>query len=316
MSTGLLRPQPNFKMKKSLSTWPELPTPDEWSEALENLHLWSQIVGKLKLKHSPWINHSWHTTFYVSATGLTTSLIPQQNGGFEISFNFIDHRLDIQTVGGENRQLPLEPMTVADFYERLTGKLNELGITTAIYDKPVELPDPIKRFPENRDHIAYDAESTQRFWRALTDASRVFTQFRAGFTGKSSPVHFFWGAFDLAVTFFSGRTAPEHPGGVPNCADWVMQEAYNRELASFGFWPGTGYGEAAFYAYAYPEPDGYRSAESLPEGAYYEESLGEFLFPYRAVRNSPDPDNTLLTFLETTRSAAMKNGNWSPDLLK
>ncbi|MEX0646890.1 MAG: DUF5996 family protein [Balneolaceae bacterium] len=296
---------------KALPSWPELPTPDEWKETLDNLHMWTQIVGKIRLLYMPWINHSWHTTFYLSATGLTTSLIPQTYGGFEISFNFIDHRLNIKTVGGENRTIDLQPMTVAEFYHDLKVKLNELDISAEIYEKPVELPDPIVPFPQNNKHAAYDKEAVYRFWRALIDVHKVFTKFRAGFQGKASPVHFFWGAFDLAVTFFSGRKAPRHPGGIPNCPDRVMEEAYSRELSSAGFWPGGGnVAEPAFYAYAYPEPDGYRTAASLPEGAFYHESLGEYLFPYRIVRNSENPDETLLSFLKATYEAASIHGDW------
>ncbi len=290
--------------------WPELPLPNEWSESFENLHLWSQIVGKIRLEYTPWINHSWHTTLYVSANGLTTSLIPHTQGSFEIAFDFINHQLRVNTVDGSHRQFRLEPMTVADFYHKLMQALDELGINVNIFKKPVELPNPITAFPENDHSEAYDGDAAHRFWRSLVDAHRVFTRFRAGFLGKSSPVHFFWGAFDLAVTRFSGRTAPPHPGGIPNCADWVMEEAYSHELASFGFWPGAGYGEAAFYAYSYPEPEGYRDAPGLPQGAFYHEPMGEFLLPYSEVQKDSDPDKKLYDFLQATYESAANNGNW------
>jgi len=290
--------------------WPELPALEEWSDTLENLHLWTQIVGKIRLKYMPWINHSWHTTLYVSAHGLTTALIPYINGGFEIEFDFIDHRLNINTVSGKARQIQLQPMTVADFYHAVKENLSELGIPLEIYEKPVEIPDPILPFPEDNKHKAYDKESVYLFWCALTNAHRVFADFRARFIGKSSPVHFFWGAFDLAVTRFSGRTAPKHPGGAPNCADWVMEEAYSHELSSAGFWPGTGYGEPAFYAYAYPEPEGFRQGTPLPKEAHYYEQLGEYVFPYSALRKYNNPDETLLTFFQATYEAAADHGNW------
>jgi len=303
----MIRNNPDMK---TIQLWPELPALEEWIDTLKNLHLWTQIIGKIRLTYMPWINHSWHTTLYVSAHGLTTSFIPHDNSGFEVEFDFVNHRLNINTVHGKDRQIQLQPMTVADFYHAVKENLSELGIPLEIYEKPVEIPDPILPFPEDHKHKAYDKESVYRFWRALTDAHRVLTRFRAGFIGKVSPVHFFWGAFDLAVTRFSGRTAPKHPGGAPNCADWVMEEAYSHELSSAGFWPGTGFGEPAFYAYAYPEPDGFRNASPLPKEAFYYEPLGEYVFPYRALRKYNNPEETLLAFLRATYEAAADQGNW------
>ncbi|MEX1135873.1 MAG: DUF5996 family protein [Balneolales bacterium] len=290
--------------------WPELPAPAEWQPTLDTLHLWTQIAGKIRLRHMPWINHSWGVTLYVSSRGLTTTLVPHPAGDFEIEFNFVDHRLDIRRVTGRSLSFDLKPMTVADFYRQTMDSLGQLGITTHIYPKPAELPDPITPFPEDTIHTAYDPEMVHRYWLALTHAHRVFTTFRARFSGKVSPVHFFWGAFDLAVTRFSGRIAPKHPGGAPNCPVWVMEEAYSHELSSAGFWPGTEVGEAAFYAYAYPEPDGFRTAAVKPETARYHDDLGEFVLPYDAVRNARDPDGALLFFLESTCQAAAEYGRW------
>ena len=258
----------------------------------------------------PWINHSWHVTLYVSSGGLTTSLIPHPSGDFEMEFNFTDHRLEIRKISGQNLSFELKAMSVAEFYAKTRNGLKQLDLETEIYPMPVEIPDPIVAFPENTEKATYDSEAMHRFWLALTNAHRVFTQFRSNFTGKVSPVHFFWGAFDLAVTRFSGRPAPKHPGGAPNCADWVMEEAYSHELSSAGFWPGTGLGEAAFYSYAYPEPEGYRSAEIKPEKAWHSEELGEYLLSYDTVQQAPKPDEILLQFLESTHKAASQNGSW------
>lgn len=297
-------------------SWPELPAPAEWQKTLDMLHLWSQIVGKIRLEHMPWINHSWHVTLYVSSRGLTTSLIPHSSGGFEIEFNFVDHRLEIRKVNGKEISFELELMSVADFYHKTLDNLHQLQIETGIYPKPVELPDPIMPFPENTDRVPYNADAAHNFWLALTNVHRVFTRFRSEFSGKVSPVHFFWGAFDLAVTRFSGRTAPKHPGGVPNCPDWVMEESYSHELSSAGFWPGTGLGEAAFYSYAYPEPEGFREEDIKPDSARYDEELGEYLLSYDSLRTASNPDEVLLTFLQTTYKAAAVNGNWNREALE
>lgn len=291
-------------------SWPELPALSEWKQTLDTVHLWTQVIGKVRLKHMPWINHSWHVTLYVTSSGLTTSLIPHVDGGFEIEFNFQNHRLEIRTVNRDNIFFDLQPMSVAEFYQKVMTALRQLDIVTNIYTKPVEIPDPIIPFPEDNKHASYDPEYIRQFWLALTHAHRVFTDFRSRYSGKVSPVHFFWGSFDLTVTRFSGRTAPKHPGGVPNCADWVMQEGYSHELSSAGFWPGTGLGEAAFYSYTYPEPKGYRSYSIAPEPAWFHEDLGEFVLPYKAVKNSADPEEVLITFLQSTYEAAAANADW------
>ncbi|WP_232835118.1 DUF5996 family protein [Pleomorphovibrio marinus] len=296
--------------------WPKLQEPSKWQETLDTVHLWSQIIGKIRLENTPWVNHSWHVTLYVSSRGLTTSLIPHPSGGFEIEFNFIDHRLEISTVNGSRVSFELKSLSVADFYHQTMDKLQELNITTTIYTKPVEIPDPITAFPDDTTHANYDAEPMHRFWLALTHIHRVFSRFRADFLGKVSPVHFFWGAFDLAVTRFSGRLAPKHPGGIPNCPDWVAEEGYSHELSSAGFWPGTGLGEPAFYAYAYPEPEGFRTEAIEPDAAFYHTELGEYILPYESVRSSSNPDETLLRFLKTTYQAAAVNGNWNQNALE
>jgi len=298
------------------STWPSLSPLAEWQSSLNAIHLWSQIIGKIRLAHMPSVNHYWHSTLYVSARGLSTNLIPHLNGGFEIEFDFVSHQLHIRKVNGTHRSFPLEAMSVADFYHKTLEGLNQLQIDTLIYAKPVELPDPILPFPDDVEKAPYDAEAIHTFWLALTDVQRVFARFREDFLGKVSPIHFFWGAFDLAVTRFSGRPAPRHPGGVPNCPDYVMQESYSHELSSAGFWPGTGLGEAAFYAYAYPEPDGYKTAKVLPQEAWYSTEMGEYLLTYEAVRNSPNPDEALLQFLQTTYEAAATFGNWDRKALE
>ncbi len=289
--------------------WPSLPLED-WQDSYSTLHLWSQIVGKIRLTQTPWVNHSWHVPLYVSARGLTTSAIPYQRQTFQIDFDFIDHQLIILASDGRQEQFALEPMSVADFYEKTMSSLARLGFEVTIYPRPVEIPDPIVAFDEDTKLAAYDKQSVTRFWRILTQVNRVFTEFRSRFHGKVSPVHFFWGAFDLAVTRFSGRTAPKHPGGAPNCADWVMEEAYSHEVSSAGFWPGAGLGEPAFYAYAYPAPEGFADYPVKPEAAYYHAELGEFVLPYEALRNAEDPDSALMDFLQTTYEAAAVLANW------
>ncbi len=295
--------------------WPSLPLED-WQDSYTNLHLWTQIVGKVRLSQTPWINHSWHVPLYVSARGLTTTSIPHKNGTFQIDFDFCDHQLIIYASDGRKEQFALEPMSVADFYQKIMSSLARLGFEVSIYTKPVELPDPILPFEENTQLAAYDKDAVARFWRILVQVNRVLTAFRSRFTGKVSPVHFFWGAFDLAVTRFSGRTAPKHPGGMPNCADWVMEEAYSHEVSSAGFWPGAGLGEPAFYAYAYPAPEGFKDYPIKPEAAYYHAELGEFILPYEAVRAAEDPDAALMDFLQTTYEAAAVLANWDRDTLE
>jgi len=306
----------DYSHKKQLQpSWPELPELSDWEETFNTLYHWTKIVGKIRMENMPWVNHSWHVALYVSSRGLTTSLIPHQNGGFEIEFNFVDHRLEIKTVSGQQISFALEPMSVADFYDKIVEGLQRLGIDCDIYTKPVEMPGTVSHFHENTQHDAYDKKAVHRYWLGLTNTHRVFTQFRSRFMGKVSPVHFFWGAFDLAVTRFSGREAPTHPGGAPNCADWVMEEAYSHELSSAGFWPGTGLGKAAFYSYAYAEPEGFQTASIEPDDAYYHEELGEYVLDYEDVRKAANPDEFLLRFLQSTYEAAAKNGNWDLEAL-
>jgi hypothetical protein len=295
---------------KSLSDpWPELPYA-AWRATSETLQLWTQIVGKIRLARTPWLNHSWHVALYVTARGLTTSPIPDGARSFQIDFDFIDHSLQISTSDGRQRQLPLVAQSVAAFYSAVMAALAELGINVEIDDKPNELPDPI-RFGEDHVHASYDPDAAHRFWQVLRQTDRVFAQFRTAFLGKSSPVHFFWGSFDLAVTRFSGRSAPRHPGGVPNLPDAVVQEAYSHEVSSAGFWPGGGAIEyPAFYSYSYPEPEGFRATRIKPDTAFFSEQLGEFILPYDAMRTAADPDKALLDFLQSTYEAAANAAKW------
>jgi len=295
--------------------WPELPL-EQWQDTYETVHLWSQIVGKVRLSQMPWVNHSWHVPLYVTARGLTTSLVPYGPRTFEIDLDFIDHRLQIAVSSGERCSFSLEPVSVAEFHGKLMRGLAELGIELRIWPIPVEIPGPVQPFHENETQTSYDSAAVGRFWQALLQIHRVFTVFRARFIGKVSPVHFFWGAFDLAVTRFSGRTAPKHPGGAPHCADWVMQEAYSHEVSSAGFWPGAGLGEAAFYAYAYPQPDGFREYPVRPQAAYYHQELGEFILPYEAVRTADEPDTALLEFLQSSYEAAADLAGWDRNQLE
>jgi hypothetical protein len=293
----------------SAPTWPELPYA-AWAETCATLHLWTQIVGKVRLSKSLWVNHSWHATLYVTARGLTTSLIPDGQRQFQIDFDFLDHQLSVLVSDGSAGVLPLAPMSVAEFYRRVMGLLGDLGIRIRIRAVPNEVPDPIP-FGQDRRHAAYDADYVTRYWRVLVQVERVFKAFRARFTGKCSPVHLFWGSNDLAVTRFSGRFAPEHPGGIAHLPDAITREAYNQEVSSAGFWPGGGPVEhAAFYAYCYPASDGFADQPVQPAGAYFAERLGEFLLPYDAVRAATDPDATLLAFLQSTYEAAAQTANW------
>jgi len=290
-------------------TWPALPLA-AWEDTRATLHMWTQIVGKVRLAQSPWINHSWHVTLYVTARGLTTSPIPHGERSFEIEFDFASHRLVVRTSGGASGGFDLRPQPVAAFYASLMSEMRRLGLPVEIHRRPNEVPDPIP-FDEDELHCSYDAEYAHRFWRILVQANRVFTEFRARFLGKCSPVHFFWGALDLAVTRFSGRRAPPHPGGVPNLPDWVTREAYSEEASSCGFWPGGGpVPYPAFYAYAYPEPAGFAAAPVRPDGAFYSDALGEFILPYGVVRQAASPDRTLLEFLQTTYAAAADLAGW------
>ncbi len=289
--------------------WPPLPY-GEWKSTCETLQLWTQIVGKVRLAQTPWLNHSWHAPLYVTARGLSTSLIPHGRRAIDLEFDFIDQTLIMRSTEGPARDIVLEPMSVADFHRRVLAALAEMGTPVAINGAPNEMPSAI---PFTEDHAArdYDPDAAQRFWRILVQAHRVFSHFRTGFLGKASPVHFFWGSFDLAVTRFSGRPAPPHPGGVPHLPDAVAREAYSHEVSSAGFWPGGGAIDyPAFYSYAYPEPAGFRAAPVRPAEALFNAALGEFLLPYEAVRTAADPDAVLLAFLASTYEAAADNAGW------
>ena len=293
----------------TLEAWPPLPL-SAWQETQVTLHMWTQIVGKLRLAQTPWVNHSWHVTLYVTSRGLTTSPIPYATRTFEVDFDFIDHQLLIRTSTGATRTIPLRPRSVADFYAAVMTALHELGLDVHIRPRPNEVQEAIP-FPEDHVHAAYDADAANRFWRVLVQSDRVLKQFRARFIGKCSPVHFFWGSFDLAVTRFSGRPAPPHPGGVPNFPDWVAREAYSHEVSSCGFWPGGGpMPMPVYYAYAYPEPPGFSAASVAPEGAFYSPEMREFVLPYDTVRTAASPDDALLAFLQTTYEAAANLGGW------
>jgi hypothetical protein len=288
--------------------WPELRY-DSWRDTLQTLHLWTQIVGKVQLALTPWVNHGWHVALHVNAGGLGTGPIPLGSDSFTLEFDFVSHRLVVRTSRGAVQALALAPQTVADFYQRLMRLLADMGVTVRIKELPNEVPDPI-RFSEDRRHHSYDPKATQTFWRALVQVDRVLRRFRSGFLGKVSPVHFFWGSFDLAVTRFSGRPAPKHPGGVPGLPDAVTREAYSDEVSSAGFWPGNdAYPQAAFYSYAYPEPAGFRTAP-VASGAAFEAQLGEFILPYETVRVAADPEAVLLDFLSSTYAAAAEKGGW------
>jgi len=295
--------------------WPELPFA-AWRDTCATLQLWTQIVGKIRLALTPWLNHSWHVTLYVTSRGLSTSPIPDGLRSFEIAFDFIAHLLKISTSDGASRQFALAGHSVASFYAAVMAALAELGIHVAIDEIPNELPDPI-RFTEDTQHASYDGDAVQRFFQILVNTDRVFKQFRTGFIGKASPVHFFWGSFDLAVTRFSGRRAPRHPGGVPHLPDDVACEAYSHEVSSAGFWPGGGAIDyPAFYSYAYPEPAGFRAVKARPDAAFFSEALGEFVLPYDAVRTAENPDRALLDFLESTYQAAADAAKWDRDALE
>jgi len=290
--------------------WPELPSA-AWKDTRDTLHLWTQVIGKIRLAKTPWLNHSWHVALYVTARGLTTSPIPDGARSFEIEFDFIDHVLWLRASDGHSRQVELRPVSVAEFYADVTIALKELGIAAAIRTMPCEIANCMP-FEADTVHASYDAEYASRFWRALASAQKVLAHFRTGFLGKVSPVHFFWGSFDLAVTRFSGRRAPRHPGGVPHLPDAVAREAYSHEVSSAGFWPGGGgpVEEAAFYSYAYPAPAGFAAARAKPAAAYFNTDLGEFILPYAAVRTARDPDAALMEFLQSTYDAAADLAKW------
>jgi hypothetical protein len=277
--------------------------------------MWLQVVGKVRMALAPPLNHWWHVPLYVSARGLTTSAIPYGSRQFQVDLDFIDHRLLASSSDGESFELALEPMSVAQFYGAFMAGLERLGINVRIWPHPVEVADAIP-FESDEQHASYDPSHARSFWRGLQEADRVMRSFQTGFVGKASPVHFFWGSFDLAATRFSGRPAPVHPGGAPNCADWVMEEAYSREESSIGWWPPSEAPGPAFYAYTYPEPDGYRSAAVRPSGAYFDAALGLYMLPYDLVRESPDPDSTVLEFFQSTYEAGADLGGWDRSLLE
>ncbi len=287
--------------------WPALRVAD-WAHTRDTLHMWVQIVGKIRLAHAPFVNHWWQTTLHVSPRGLSTRAIPYGADSFDVEFDFIEHDLVVRSSSGETRTVALEPKPVATFYAETMDALHQLGFPTTIQATPNEVA-PAIPFAEDHQHSSYDADAAQMFWRQLIQADRVLGQFRSRFIGKVSPVHFFWGAMDLACTRFSGRGAPPHPGGAPNCGDWVMVEGYSHELSSCGFWPGGGE-EGAFYAYAYPEPDGFADHPVEPKEAFYSSEFRQYLLPYETVRVAPDPDQVLLDFLQTTYDAAAEHGHW------
>lgn len=297
-----------------MTAWPALPY-SEWKECCATLQLWMQIVGKVRLVQTPWLNHSWHVPLYVTATGLTTSVIPSGERSFQIDFDFVDHVLWLKTSGGHARQVVLRPMPVAEFHGLVFEELGQLGIEVTIDNMPNEIVDAIP-FTADKVHSAYDRDAAHRFWRILLSTHHVFSHFRTGFLGKASPVHFFWGSFDLAVTRFSGRPAPMHPGGIPNLSDSVTREAYSHEVSSAGFWPGGGtLEEPAFYSYAYPTPTGFSEAQARPAEAYFHRTLGEFILPYEVVRTATEPDAVLMDFLQSTYEAAADLGNWDRNAL-
>jgi len=299
----------SLKTASPPETWPALPL-EAWSDTYATLHRWTQIVGKIRLALSPWLNHSWHVTLYVTARGLTTSPIPYGTRTFQIDFDFIAHQLTIQASDGRTAELALRAESVAAFYARLMAEMDALQLHVSMRAKPCEVVDALP-FEQDETHCNYDPEYAARFWRILVQADRVFKRFRARFIGKCSPVHYFWGAPDLAVTRFSGRLAPQHPGGIPNLADWVTREAYSHEVSSCGFWPGGGpIAYPAFYSYAYPEPAGFAEAPVTPGAAFYSTDFREFILPYDAVRQAQSPDDTLLEFLQTTYEAAAILGKW------
>lgn len=289
--------------------WPALPLAS-WQNTCETLHLWTQMVGKVRLALAPPINHWWHVPLYVNSRGLTTSAIPYQGSAFELQFDFLQHQLQLRLASGTEYALPLVPRTVAAFYREFLHLLQQAGIQVSIWKMPVELPSPIP-FDQDAIHASYDREAVEKFWRILLSVQDVFHQFRSGFVGKCSPVHFFWGSFDLAVTRFSGRPAPPRTG-----ADPVTREAYSHEVSSVGFWPGAGLGDPAFYSYAAPEPEGFSAASARPRAAHYDSNLKEFVLLYDEVRNAPSPTAALLDFCQSTYEAAATLGHWDRQALE
>ncbi|TLM93891.1 DUF5996 family protein [Hymenobacter jeollabukensis] len=290
------------------SPWPALPA-DSWTATRQTLHMWTQIVGKTRLALSPMLNHWWQVPLYVTPRGLSTGSMPYAGGACEVVFDFHHHELQLYTSDGEVRRMALAPRSVADFYHEYRSLLRAADVAAAIWPVPVEVEDATP-FAQDRHHHSYDADAVQRFWQILLRADQLLGEFRGHFTGKASPVHFFWGSFDLAVTRFSGRPAPPHPGGVPNLADWVTREAYSAEVSSAGWWPGGNGQDAAFYSYAYPTPAGFGTAPVRPDAASFSEQLGEFLLPYETVRTAADPRRLVLDFLQSTYEAAANLAHW------
>lgn len=289
--------------------WPEL-SYEKGKETYATLHMWTQIIGKIKLAVMPWINHSWHITLHLTPTGLTTRDMPYKNKNFQIDFDFFKHQLRIVTSAGEVKEFELEGNSVADFYQKTFSTLKEIDIDIEINTMPVEMENPV-RFEEDTQNNTYEKEQAKALFQALLKMQNVMTHMRCNFTGKCSPVHFFWGSFDLAVSRFSGRTAPKHPGGIPYLADWVAEEAYSHEVASFGFWPGSeALPDASFYAYLYPAPEGYSDAKVQPEGAYFHKNLGEFILPYSVVQQASNPEEMLSEFMNTTYETGAKLADW------
>ena len=295
------------------NAWPEL-NYQMYKETASLVHLWTQIIGKIRLRKMPWLNHSWHVSLYVSPSGFTTGSVPDDQGLFEIEFDFINHLLHVRTSAANGAKIPLESQSIAKFYQKVFQELDQLGIAVDIHAAPNEL-DPAIPFNEDHRPQTYDPAQMKKLWEAFLQVHKVFLKFRAGFIGKCSPVHLFWGAFDLAVTRFSGREAPKHPGGMPNMPLEVMQEAYSHEVSSAGFWPGgENFPQPAFYSYCYPTPETFGKQPVTPEAAFYSEEMGEFFLPYQAVQESTNPERTLMSFLETTYHAAAITGNWDPAL--
>jgi len=294
-------------------SWPELPVA-EWGDTRDTLHLWTQIVGKVVLALAPMTNHWWGITFRVSARGLQTPLLPYRGTGLQFEFDFSRHVLTIDSTIGVHREVALAPRSVADFYREFNARLAELDVHVRTQGRPTEMAVAIP-FAEDERHASYDAAFATKFWRSLVSADRVLSEFRSRFIGKASPVHFFWGGFDLAVTRFSGREAPKHPGGVPNCPDWVQEEAYSHEVSSCGYWPNNA-SEGVFYSYAYPEPDGFKAWSIEPDAASYDGGMGEFILPYADVRNAGDPDAMLLSFLQSSYEAAAELASWDRKALE
>jgi hypothetical protein len=294
--------------------WPELPW-REWAPTISTLHMWVQIVGKVRMALAPPLNHWWHVPLYVSARGLTTSPIPYGRRQFQVDFDFIDHRSRVTDSDGREFTIALEPMSVARFYRAFMDGLRTLDIEVRISARPSEVANAIP-FESDEQHASYDRQQAHSFWRGLLQADRVMKAFQSGFIGKASPVQFFWGSFDLAAARYSGKPAPLHPGGAPNCPTWVMEEAYSHEEVSIGWWPASETPGPAFYSYAYPEPEGFRSAAIRPAGAFFDDRLGEFVLPYDVVRRSPDPDAAAQEFFQSTYEAGADLGGWDRDDLE